>query len=57
MQFHFKELKTTMAGFKKEMQMEMAVFKKQMQDLKEEVKSLKSTPSQDSQVRLSTINI
>ena len=53
MQFHFKELKTTM----EQMQMEMAVFKKQMQDLKEEVKSLKSTPSQDSQVRLSTINI
>ena len=55
MQFHFKDLKTDMAVFKKEMQTEMAVFKKEMEYLKTEVKSLKSTPSQDSQVRLSTI--
>ena len=48
MQFHFKQLKTTMEVLKTE----MAVLKKEMEDLKTEVKS---TPSRDSQVRLSTI--
>ena len=33
MQFHFKQLKTTM----EQMQMEMAVFKKQMEDLNKEM--------------------